>query len=957
MSATRLSVGQNVRVRGLRALVTGISPSSVDADCARIDLRIVTGELQGDSLSVFSPIDRIDPEEVPPLQIKHLASLALWNRYHDAYRLELAAPPDTLTANPQAQIAIDEYQMVPARKLLSLPRPRLLIADDVGLGKTVEAGIAYLELARRRLAKRVLIVTPAAIREQWRKELLEKFGIEFDIFDRETVDSYRRQAEIGANPWLLRPRIIVSIDAAKMDGTFSELRRTSWDLAIIDEAHHVTEKDDDELTRNRVFARWLAANTRGLMLLSATPHDGNDETFASLLRLLEPRIAIQGALEQPVVGEYVVRRLKRDIRNPDGSPKFVPREPVKALPVTLTDEERALNLAVLETVRAIKNQSKRASGEVRTRIDFLATILRKRLASSRAALGRTLETRRQTLSENLEELKSRRDLLRRSRASEPLSDAEQAQLERELHAATIDSARRTLSRAAKATSLEDEHFLRLQELCDAISAKPESKVATLMKHLEEVWAEAPMENVILFTEYRDTAESLAADDGPLRERFNGRVMLLHGDVGDRSAVLAAFSQGDGKVLVTTDVASEGLNLQERCRSIVHYDLPWNPNRLEQRNGRVDRYGQKRSPRIAFLYAKDTYDGEVLQLLVKKIEKQIAALGSVGDVLGALQPRAVESLLDDVVENITAENEESITERIDQLVERASLPTALQKLESTHVSLATKKQPDLGRFVFAAIDLSGGRAKLGDGIITVERYPSGWEQDVSISRYALPGGPSDLPLLTLQTPLARAAINAIRELRYDSLSDPRAAVRTHGKVDCPVLLGSFMISVRSKDGFVEERLTVLGVREDGTSEAAPERLLSDDRWPEPPQLPERAREIFEQWWTEAHKRLLHEAQTMASDLSDEIANERQRGLTKHRSALNDWYAAEKHATLRGSDERPMFLFGDSATPAQQRELDRLEAERQRQLDDLNMHAELEAPVCEPLGVLLVLPSQT
>jgi SNF2 family DNA or RNA helicase len=340
MSVTRFTAGQNVRVRGLRALVTSVSPSSVDPECARIDLRVLSGERQGDLFSVFSPIDHVEPEQVPPLKIDRLASFALWTRYHDAYRLELAAPPNALTANPQAQIAIDKYQMVPAKKLLALPRPRLLIADDVGLGKTIEAGIAYLELAQRRLAKRVLIVTPSSIREQWRKELLEKFGIEFDVFDREAVDAYRRQAEIGANPWLLRPRIIVSIDTAKMDGTFAELRRTSWDLAIIDEAHHVTEKDEDDVTRNRMFARWLASSARGLVLLTATPHDGNDETFASLLRLLEPRIAIQGALEQPVVGEYVVRRLKRDIRNPDGSPKFVPREPVQGIPVALNDEAR-----------------------------------------------------------------------------------------------------------------------------------------------------------------------------------------------------------------------------------------------------------------------------------------------------------------------------------------------------------------------------------------------------------------------------------------------------------------------------------------------------------------------------------------------------------------------------------------------------------------------------------------
>jgi hypothetical protein len=551
-------------------------------------------------------------------------------------------------------------------------------------------------------------------------------------------------------------------------------------------------------------------------------------------------------------------------------------------------------------------------------------------------------------------LKSRRDLLRRARASEPLTDGEQAQLERELHAATIESAKRALSRAAKSASLEDEHFVRLQELCNAMDREPESKTDTLIGHLEKVWAEAPAENIILFTEYRDTAEALAADGAPLQKRFGERVMLLHGDVDDRNAVLGAFGQGDGKLLVTTDVASEGLNLQERCRSIIHYDLPWNPNRLEQRNGRVDRYGQKKSPRIAFLYAKDTYDGEVLQLLVKKIEKQIAALGSVGDVLGVLQPGAVESLLDNPIETLTPESERAITTRVEELVERATIPTALQKLEAAHGADATEKQPELGRFVAAAIDLCGGRASVSGGTVTMERYPSGWERDTNVSRYALPGGPSDVPLLTLQTPLARAAINAIRELRYDSRNDPRMAARTHGAIQHPILLGTFLISVRSQDGLVEERLTVLGIRRDGTPEPDCDRLLSDDRWPEPTNLPERARELFEPWWAGAHERLAHQAQVGAGDWARTIAGERQQALAQHRAALNDWYAAEKHAIMRGGDERPMLLFGDTLTSAQQRELERLDAERQRQLDDLNSHAAIEAPVCDALGVLLVLP---
>lgn len=955
-SALQLISGQNVRLRGLRAVITGVTPSSVDPECAKIEVRVTVGERQGDTFSVFVPVDDIEPEELPPLKLDALASFPLWSRYHDAFRLELALPPDTLISNPQAQIEIDDYQMVPAKRLLSLPRPRLLIADDVGLGKTIEAGLAYLELAQRRLAKRVLIVAPASICKQWQDEFIQKFGIHFDIFDRETVDGYRRQAEIGANPWLLRPRIIVSIDTAKMDATFAELRRTAWDLAIIDEAHHVTERDEENITRNRVFARWLAQNARGLLLLSATPHDGNDESLASLLRLLEPRIAIRGAgLSQGIVRDYVVRRLKRDIRKSDGSPKFVPRAPVQAIPVILDEHELQIHRAVMETIAQIKVQARRAPGDVRSRVDFLATILRKRLASSRAALERTIESRRETLAEDLDAISSRRDLLRRARASEPLTDAEQAQLERELHAASIQGAQQALSRGAKASGAEDEAFGRLQQLCEAAREQLESKVQALIAQLEFVWAGAASENVIVFTEYKDTAEALAGEHSPLRERFRDRVILLHGDINGRDERLAAFCKGEGKLLVATDVASEGLNLQERCRTVIHYDLPWNPNRLEQRNGRVDRFGQTREPRIAFLYAKETYDGELLRMLAEKIAKQIDAIGSVGDVLGSLQPGTIEDLFDEPAPTMTAELTRSLETRVTQIVEGASAPGVMHALESSSERVLSRRQPELGAFVVATINHFDGRAHLGDRVVEVDRYPNGWGVQNPATRYALPGGPSDLPLLTLYTAVARASINAMRELRYDVQNNPRVAARTHALVERPVLVGTFLCSVRSRDGFTEERLEAIGIEESGLLFDDAHELLSIEAHPEPMSFATIAREAFGAWWQRGYDRVHEEAMRLAESWAQQILEERRHELARHRAALNDWYAAERNIATRGHGDASMLLFEESATASTKRELERVEADRKRQLAELDDRASIEQPVCDPLGILLVMPA--
>lgn len=242
-----------------------------------------------------------------PSSLERITPYVRWARFHDAYRFELAPPPGALLALPQARIRIEAFQRVPAQCALALPRPRLLVADDVGLGKTVEAGLVYLELAARRRAGRVLVVAPASICRQWRTELLDKFGIEFDVFTRDRIEEVRRASDLGGNPFTLRPRVIVSLDLAKMDAPFAELRASTWDLAIVDEAHHVALGEDAEPTRNRRFAEWLAKATRGLLLLSATPHDGSDATFASLLRLLEQRIVPPGAaLQRAVINPYIV---------------------------------------------------------------------------------------------------------------------------------------------------------------------------------------------------------------------------------------------------------------------------------------------------------------------------------------------------------------------------------------------------------------------------------------------------------------------------------------------------------------------------------------------------------------------------------------------------------------------------------------------------------------------------
>lgn len=942
--------GQTVRVRGTRSLVIHVAPSTTDPEIARLDLRVISGERPGATFSVISPIDTVVADDAPPLDLAKLTPFRVWERFHDAFRFELAPPPRALSARPQARITIEEYQRVPAARALLVPRPRILIADDVGLGKTIEAGLAYLELATRRRARRVLIVAPASICKQWRSELLEKFGIEFDIFNRDEIEAVRRSSEVGTNPFTLRQRVIISLDLAKMDATFGELRGTTWDLAIIDEAHHVAMSDESDVTQNRRFAEWLATASQGLFLLSATPHDGSDATFASLIRLLEPRLVPPGALlQRSAIDPYIVRRLKRDIRSVDGSPRFVPRQPVEAVPVTLTPPERALHDDVIGAIALLREAAAGKKGEEKVRIEFLATIIRKRLASSRAALVRTIENRRAKVGQNLSALQTRRDLLRRARAGETLDEAEEAQLELDLHA-SVAAEQQRVGRARKRAEDERDLFEELERSVAALADSPESKVEILIGALKAIWAEDPHENVLIFSEYRDTVESLAAS---LRGQFGKAVIALHGESEDREAALARFSREGKIVLIATDFASEGLNLQVRCHTLIHYDLPWNPNRLEQRNGRVDRYGQQKAPRIKYLYSAQTYDGELLNILVKKIERQIDAIGSVGDVLGAFQPRRLDEIFSRSELTMSLPLRAEAEARIQDLIDSAVAPPSLKQIETQAVPVVTERRPDIGKFVAGAIMQCGGNAAIEEHELIVRSRPPTWREEDLRPRYALPGSQSDAPLLTEASAIFRSAVSAVRELRYDTKGDPRVAAVVRTGVAGPTLVATFVLALRSRDNEIVERLTAYAVSEAGeVSDGA--LLLRTSDAPEPNNLGTVARESFEHWWSGAIARCADHARVETGRWREALANERTDLAVRAKRQLGDWFAAECRRAREDAGLTALALpIADP--PRVARKIKELEDQHNRQQAALEAFAEIDVAEAESVGVLLIVPA--
>lgn len=269
------SAGMTLRVRGERFLVLEASPlpRTERGPQARLLLRGLEGPLRNQLLSVIHPIERVAPEEVHALSVERAGRLARFRLLHEAFALQLAPPPDTLVGASRSRVEFERYQQVPSLRALSLPRPRLLIADDVGLGKTIEAGLILRDLNARRRATRVLIVSPPSIMDQWQTEMGQKFGFQFKVFDGEGLHSARLKRE--GNPWKNNPRVIASRDFIKRrEGAFIELAAAHWDVVVIDEAHHVAARQHEEEKLQHELAVWLSEATDALLLLTATPHDG-----------------------------------------------------------------------------------------------------------------------------------------------------------------------------------------------------------------------------------------------------------------------------------------------------------------------------------------------------------------------------------------------------------------------------------------------------------------------------------------------------------------------------------------------------------------------------------------------------------------------------------------------------------------------------------------------------------
>ncbi len=516
--------------------------------------------------------------------------------------------------------------------VLKLPRIRFLIADDPGAGKTIMAGLIIKELKLRNLAKKILIVVPGHLKDQWRRELSERFEEKFMVMDRGLLD-----ALYGENAWLREKQIITSIDFAKQEDVLPSIASARYDLIIVDEAHKMSAyKYGDKISKTSRYklGEALSRNTEHLLFLTATPHKGDPENFRLFLDLLERGFFSTNELLNDSVknkdNPLFIRRIKEDLKDFEGKPIFLPRY-VRTKAFRWKTDSPNEQILYNELSKYVQNQYNKALTKTKRRnVAFALVILQRRLASSTYALWKSLERRKKRLEEMLETVDKPGKLMEKEFDFDTVEDMSEEERWKE------EEIWETLSVAENREELEKEIQTLIGLITKAkkiIQNEEELKLLEFKNALQELvqnYAERKDKKVLVFTESKETLEYL---EKKIRS-WGYSTNTIHGGMKlDERIKAETIFKNETDVLVATEAAGEGINLQF-CHLMINYDIPWNPNRLEQRMGRIHRYGQQKEVHIFNLVAIDSREGQVLYRLFEKIDEIRDAMGSdkVFDVL-------------------------------------------------------------------------------------------------------------------------------------------------------------------------------------------------------------------------------------------------------------------------------------------------------------------------------------
>lgn len=578
-----------------------------------------------------------------------------------AHELPLLDSASSLTS---AKIDLLPHQVVLTHRIASASPRRFLIADEVGLGKTIETALVLRELASRGELNRALMVVPAGLVNNWHEELNEVFNLNFEVFGREGDVSDRR-----SNAFAKHNLLIASIDTLKRPARIKKLLDAPrWDLVVFDEAHHCAAYKQGGKTRktqNYKLAEALRDHARDLLLLTATPHQGDHYRFWKLIDLLDPTLfsnETEMVDERHRLNPYIFRRTKADACKADGSTLFA-RRWVHTEAFTMSDSEREFYQALNEYLRDGFALAKKQGGKG-TALGFVMTIFQKIAASSFAAVHRTLRRRLMALTvheglmhdDNLdidardvafneakEQIRKEFDLGNDRMADleidRILNDLKRRLLkkinEEELAAASDAFTDELVTAAAEDAAMDavayalPEERLRIKDLLVLFPSARETKVEKLVGALGVLWEENPDERIVIFATYLGTVEMLGEQ---IEKAYPGQgvVVLKGGDHGSKLASERRFKQPNGpRVMICTAAGREGINLQH-ARILFNFDLPWNPMDMEQRIGRIHRYGQVDTAQVYNLVLGDTIEGRIFLLLDEKLEEIAKTLGKVDE---------------------------------------------------------------------------------------------------------------------------------------------------------------------------------------------------------------------------------------------------------------------------------------------------------------------------------------
>ncbi|MFL9458487.1 MULTISPECIES: DISARM system SNF2-like helicase DrmD [Nostocales] len=882
--------GQIVSVRSRRFVVTNVQKSSLSLnpilDGVKEPHHLVSlASLEDDALGeTLQVIWDLEPgatvyEKVELPSPDGFDEPEVLDAFLDAVRWGAASSADVhnIQSPFRSGIDIEDYQLDPVVRAIQMPRVNLLVADDVGLGKTIEAGLVAQELILRQRVRKVLIVCPSSLQIQWREQMRDKFGLDFRIVDSELMRELRRRRGIHVNPWSHFPRLITSIDFLKRDRPLRLFREVlpaqgesiyprRFDLLIVDEAHNVAPSGGGNYavdSMRTAAIRLIEPHFEHKLFLSATPHNGYLESFTALLELLDNQRFARGVMPDPnQLRTVMVRRLKSELPPRwDGKQRF-PGRFLEAISVDYTDTERQAHKILQQYTQlrrkgAVDNTEKYAT-------EFVLKLLKKRLFSSPAAFAMTLEQHEKSLNS------ARRG--GSSSLSKPTVGILRRQLEQieedfasdEVYEESEADALDSTTRLFRQLSQEEQALLQqLRTWAEAASRRFDSKAQQLFNWIEEYirpggnWSN---ERVIIFTEYRTTQKWLYEQLAAQGLTQDERVMLLYGGMNaqERERVKAAFQANPEtapvRILLATDAASEGLDLQNFCSKLIHWEIPWNPNRMEQRNGRIDRHGQKADRVLIYHFVGQSYqhnaasiarpgelegDLEFLMRAALKVNNIREDLGKVGPVIAQQVEEAM--LGARVTLDTTAAERDSqpvrrmlkferqVRERIEQLREqlsetRRNLRLTPENIESVvRVGLELAEQPPLipasslkGR-VFHLPPLKASWAACSEGLAhphTKEIRPIVFDPDLA-------HGKDDVVLVHLNHRLVQMCLRLLRAEVWSQSTQKRlhrvtARMVKSSALDnpCVIACGRLVILGSDQQRLHEEVITAGGILKEG-----------------------------------------------------------------------------------------------------------------------------------------------